>query len=133
MKNAKLLDAFPLVRFFKREAGSEQVKALLAAAVASRTSLLISELNAGEVFYAIARKFGAERAEEILAELFALPIERIPATWDIVLAAAKLKAQWAMSYADCFAAATAIQHHAILVTGDPEFKQVEHLMKIEWV
>lgn len=133
MKNAKLLDAFPLVRFFKREAGSEQIKGLLTSAVESRTSLLISEINAGEIFYAIARKFGDERAEEILAELFALPVERVPVTWEIVLAAAKLKAQWAMSYADCFAAATAIQHHAILVTGDQEFKQVKHLVKIEWV
>ena len=133
MKNAKLLDAFPLVQFIKREAGSERTKALLASAVKSGTPLLISEINAGEVFYAIARKLGADRAEEVLAELFALPIQRIPVTWELVLAAAKLKAQWAMSYADCFAAAAAIQRQVVLVTGDPEFKQIEHLVSIEWV
>ena len=133
MKNAKLLDAFPLVQFIKRETGSERTKALLASAVKSGAPLLISEINAGEVFYAIARKLGADRAEEVLAELFALPLQRIPVTWELVLAAAKLKAQWAMSYADCFAAATAIQRQAVLVTGDPEFKQIEHLVSIEWV
>ena len=133
MKNAKLLDAFPLVRLFKKEPGFERVKALLSESRRERAPLLISEINAGELYYAVARKAGVDAAEEIIADLSAIPMMLLPTTWELTLAAARLKAQWAMSYADCFAAATAIQHHAILVTGDPEFKQVEHLVKIEWV
>jgi predicted nucleic acid-binding protein len=38
-----------------------------------------------------------------------------------------------MSYADAFAAALAEQEKAILLTGDPDFKQVEKAIKIEWL
>ena len=34
---------------------------------------------------------------------------------------------------DCFAAATAIQRQAVLVTGDTELKRIEPLVSIEWV
>jgi ribonuclease VapC len=128
-----LLDAFPLVRLFKKEPGFERVKALLSESRQGRAPLLISEINAGELYYAVARKAGVDAAEEIIADLSAIPITLLPTTWDLTLAAARLKAQWSLSYADCFAAACAIQEHAVLVTGDQEFKQVEHLVKIEWV
>jgi ribonuclease VapC len=38
-----------------------------------------------------------------------------------------------MSYADCFAVACAVNESAVLVTGDPEFKAVSHLVQIEWM
>jgi len=39
----------------------------------------------------------------------------------------------AMSNADCFAAATAIREKAAIITGDPEFKQLEKEVEIEWI
>ncbi|MDD5284613.1 MAG: hypothetical protein PHD54_02040 [Desulfuromonadaceae bacterium] len=38
-----------------------------------------------------------------------------------------------MSYAGTFAVASAIEHNAVLDTGDPEFRQVEHLLNILWL
>jgi predicted nucleic acid-binding protein len=38
-----------------------------------------------------------------------------------------------MSYADCFAAALAKQKKALLLTGDPEFKQVDSEITIDWL
>jgi len=35
--------------------------------------------------------------------------------------------------ADCFAVATARREAAIILTGDPEFKKIEHLAEIEWL
>jgi len=55
-----------------------------------------------------------------------------PAPGTLVYQAAELKALYPISYADCFALACAINHAAVLVTGDPEFKIVEHLVKITW-
>ena len=133
MRSARLLDTFPLVRFFKKEPGFERVKALLSEARRARTPLLISEINAGELYYTVARKAGVDSAEEILAALSTIPITVLPTTWELTLAAARLKARWALSYADCFAAACAMQEGAVLVTGDQEFKQVEHLVSIEWI
>ncbi|HOW64450.1 MAG TPA: PIN domain-containing protein [Candidatus Paceibacterota bacterium] len=38
-----------------------------------------------------------------------------------------------MAYADCFAAALAKAENAELVTGDPEFKEVEKEIRIAWL
>jgi ribonuclease VapC len=51
----------------------------------------------------------------------------------LIFQAAEYKAQYALSYADCFALASAVEHKAIFVTGDPEFKKVEHLVDIVWI
>jgi ribonuclease VapC len=94
---------------------------------------LASELNIGEVFYVIARKKGLPKAEEFLTFLPGLPLRLLPVTWEIILQAARFKAQYALSYADCVAAASAVAHQAILVTGDPEFRALKHLVQIEWI
>ncbi len=133
MKNEKLLDTFCLVRFFKAEAGSERVKTLLLAARKAGTPLVMSEINAGELFYAIGRHAGLDRAEEVLANLSTIPVTLVPTTWELTLNAARLKAQWPLSYADCFAVAVAMARGSTIVTGDPEFKRVAHLVSIEWI
>jgi predicted nucleic acid-binding protein len=50
-----------------------------------------------------------------------------------VIAAGRIKAIHALSYADCFAAATAIRMQAPLVTGDPEFKSLGKQLPIDWI
>ena len=57
----------------------------------------------------------------------------LPVPNDLIFQAAELKARFAMSYADTFAVASAMEHNATLVTGDPEFRQVEQLIKILWI
>jgi len=47
--------------------------------------------------------------------------------------AAKIKGRYPLSYADTFAVATALRKDAAIITGDPEFKQVESLVSIEWL
>ena len=63
------------------------------------------------------------------------PIEVWPAGRDDVFAAARLKAGFKMSFADAFAAATAMGLNAALVTGDPELRALEDagLVRLEWV
>ena len=51
----------------------------------------------------------------------------------MVFKAAEYKAQYSISYADCFVLASAIEQKAAIVTGDPEFRKVEHLADIIWV
>jgi len=62
-----------------------------------------------------------------------LPIGIIDADKIITLEAAGLKAQYAIAYADCFAAALGILKKAKVVTGDPEFKKIGEKVKIEWI
>jgi predicted nucleic acid-binding protein len=48
-------------------------------------------------------------------------------------AAARLKAQLKLSYADCFAAALAQARKAALVTSDKDFQRAATALKILWV
>lgn len=52
---------------------------------------------------------------------------------EIIFSASEMKAKYAISYADCFAAATALEYEASIITGDPEFKKLEDIVKIEWI
>jgi predicted nucleic acid-binding protein len=61
------------------------------------------------------------------------PIEFIDVTRSMALSGARVKGSYAMSYADCIATALTMSLNAIVVTGDPEFRLVEHLLPIEWL
>jgi predicted nucleic acid-binding protein len=132
-KRARLLDSHALLAFLERERGSESVKAALKAARATGIHLLMNDINVGEVYYTIARERSDESARSFLAHLERLPIRTVPNSLSDVLEAARIKARFAVSYADAFAVATAIREKAAVMTGDPEFKAVEGLVAIEWL
>ena len=46
---------------------------------------------------------------------------------------ALIKSEHAVSYADAFCIATAQQLNATVLTNDPEFRSVQHLLKIRWL
>lgn len=132
-KKPRLLDSHALLAFLERERGSESVKAALESARAAGTRLLINDINVGEVYYTIARRRSHESAQSFLAHLERLPIKTVSNSFTDVLEAARIKARFAVSYADAFAVATAIKERAVVMTGDPKFEQVESLVTIEWL
>ena len=79
----------------------------------------MSWINVGEVFYVVMRLRGRGEAESVIRDLRAHVEFELPSA-ERVIAAAVIKADTAMAYADAFAAATAIAHDAVLLTGDPE-------------
>ena len=79
------------------------------------------------------RGVSAETAEQKAREIAAMPVEIVPADLQQTRQAAIFKATCRMSYADCFAAALAKSKNAELLTGDPEFKEVEKEIKINWL
>lgn len=128
-----LFDSYALLRFLQKEKGSQRVRELLREARAGSIPCLLSIINFGEILYITQRKFGAEARMRVFIAIQQMGISILPCPNALVYAAAELKAVYAMSYADTFALAAAIESKARLVTGDPEFKQAEHLVKIEWV
>jgi ribonuclease VapC len=50
-----------------------------------------------------------------------------------MLAAAHIKANHSVAYADAFAVAAAQELGGAVLTGDPEFKEVEELIAVEWL
>jgi len=131
----KVLDSWALIAFFEDEPAAEAVEKLLAQAAAEKHKLLLSVVNWGEIYYNTMREVSQEAAEQQARDLAALPIDIVGVGDDLQLVreAAKLKATKKMAYADCFAAALAKLRNVELVTGDPEFKEVEKEIKIGWL
>jgi len=131
VKKKILLDSFALLAYLQQEDGYEKVKNLLSS---DKTLLLMNDINIGETFYILAKKRGLEKAEYFLTVILpALPITNVGNTLQDVIHAAKIKARYPMSYADCFAVATAIKEKATIITGDPDFKQIEKIVSVEWL
>ncbi len=55
------------------------------------------------------------------------------ADWKLTRKAAQFKAVKKIAYADCYAAALAEDLGATIVTGDPEFSQIEGEVSITWL
>jgi uncharacterized protein len=131
----KVLDSWALIAFFEDEPAAHDVEKLLNQAVAEKHHLLMSAVNWGEVYYSTMRAVSEDAAERQAREIAALPIDIVGVSEDLALArqAAIFKAKHKMAYADCFAAALAKINNAEVVTGDPEFKQVESEVKVAWL
>ena len=130
-----MLDSWALLAFFEDEPAAEEVEKILLDGEAGRTRLLLSVINWGEIYYSVMRRVSQEAAEAKALEIAGMPIEMVPVDADLVLArrAAQYKATHKLSYADAFAAALAKERHAVLVTGDPEFRSLEKEFKIQWL
>jgi predicted nucleic acid-binding protein len=131
-----ILDSWPFVENILRKVRVHRLDELLERASKSEMLLLMSEMNLGEVFYLVAKHKGdTELAESVLATILRLPIQIVPVATGMVLRAARLKAERQLSYADCFGALLAIDNHAPMLKGDPDFLKLEAdgLIRVDWV
>lgn len=132
MKKKRLIDSYAMMAYLKKENGCEMVVEMLSDQKGN--SLIMNEINVGESYYIIARARGVKEADYFVETILPnLPIRLISNTFDDIIEAAKLKAAHPMSYADCFAVATAVREKASIVTGDPEFKALKNLVEIDWL
>lgn len=125
-----VLDTFALMAYFEGEPTGTAVKTLVARALDDEVVLGASLINAGELYYMTWRKRSAPHADGIWADLQRLPITLYSATQARILAAARIKATHHVSYADAFAIALAQELGSTVVTGDPEFKNIESIVPV---
>jgi ribonuclease VapC len=118
-----VLDSFALLAFLGGERGGATVKKLLVQAKQQEIQTMMTWVNVGEIAYIIERRWGKERVYQVIGTLEATAVEIIDAGRDLSLRAADIKANYPL----------AVREKAILVTGDPEFKQVADFVKIEWL
>lgn len=130
---ALVLDSWSVIAYLEDEPSGQQVADLIAAAHEEGIPIYMTVVNAGEIWYIIAREISEEEANSSIKELRELRIQFVDADWELTQEAARFKSQHKMSYADCYAAALAKTRKADLVTGDAEFKVVEDQVKIQWV
>lgn len=117
-----VLDSWTVLAYLKDEPAAARIEAEWLSQPPA-----ISSINLGETLYMRIRERGEKAAAADIAT-----IRRnstiIDPDWELVSAAAQIKATDGLSYADAFCAATAARLGAPLWTGDPEIiDRVEQL------
>jgi predicted nucleic acid-binding protein len=129
-----ILDAGAFIAFFNNESGAEKTEQLIKRARAKEVLLYASSINVYEVYYDALRGGALEKAEELLKEIYALPliiVEIIDRT--MMRHAAHFKTAYKMSVADSFALALAKQMNARVVSTDHhEFDTVEKSGEVQF-
>jgi predicted nucleic acid-binding protein len=117
------------------EPGASRFFAVLRAAQAGEVQLLLSTINRGEVFYNCWNEWDKATAEEVLRRLHRVPLLVVHPTEDDVMAAARVKAEYKIAYADAFAAVLAIQFAAPVLTGDRDFLRLRDagVLTLHWL
>jgi ribonuclease VapC len=122
-----------MLMLLNQEPGYEKIRDYLNEAQSAQRDVLMSAINVGETYYIVHRERGEPTAEQFLTLLKATQVLILTPTLEDILAAAKIKAKYPISYADVFAAATAIREGVSVVTGNPEFQKLERIVTVEWV
>jgi ribonuclease VapC len=124
-----VLDASAVIRYLADGIGEEKVDALMRRSAKGEARLVISVINWGEALYSLAKKAGLAAATADLKTLGAL-VESVSADEAHTEAAAAIRLNYRLGYADCFAAALAMRMDATLVTTDPDFAKLGKHIKV---
>jgi predicted nucleic acid-binding protein len=131
-----VLDSWAVMAWLKGEQpAAAQVRILFEAVYRRERHLAMSVVNMGEVFYLSAKAKGLTYGEHVLENLRSR-VKTISVNDDQVMQAAGLKARYPISYADAFAAATAMNRRSALMTGDPELRAMaeqEKSLALDWI
>ncbi len=128
-----VLDSFALLAFLADEPGAALVREILEYGQRHGGRLWISIINLGECLYIVEREQGLAATHRAISAVRQLPVKEVTADRARTFAAAHIKAHHKLSYADAFAVALAQEKEAAVVTGDPEFRQVEALIPVLWL
>lgn len=131
-----VLDSWAVIAWLKgQQPAADRVDGYFRESFAGALRLSISVLNLGEIYCVTAKHRDLAIAASVLEALQDYQVAVLPSPNDLVMAAARLKARWPLSYADAFAAATALHRNERLITGDPELRPLatgEGLL-LDWI
>jgi ribonuclease VapC len=128
-----VFDAFALLAYFENEPGAVFIQALIDRASQGEADLYLTVVNLGEILYRLEHLRGPQQPHVALSLIREWRLSIIPVDEALALAAARVKAERRMGYLDCFVVALAQQLDAAVVTGDPDFRRVGDLVRIEWL
>jgi len=122
------LDTSALLTLRDDEPGAARVEQVLEAADRC-AACFITRM---EVLYRVWKDEGERAGRLAYEQLLALPIDWLEASEPLLLRAAQIKASHALSLADAWIAAAALQCGATLLHKDPEFQSIDGLAQ-EWL
>jgi predicted nucleic acid-binding protein len=111
---ASVLDTWALLALLNDESPAARVEEAW-----QKEEPIMCSVNLGEALYLLIRAHGEEEGTKTVDRVRA-ELNVVDSDWRLVAEAAGIKAHGGLSYADCFALATARRHRAPLWTGDPE-------------
>jgi ribonuclease VapC len=130
---ALVFDSWAILAYLEDEPSAGKIADLIADAHEGGTPMKMSVVNAGEVWYIIARRTSPADANWALRLIEEIGIAFVDADMPLTKLAAGFKVKGNISYADCYAAALAKREKAALLTGDREFQQMEKEVRIIWL
>jgi predicted nucleic acid-binding protein len=125
-----VLDTSAWLTLIEDEAGADTVQDILEKAKVGEAIVLVSFVSFMEVYYITLQERDVNEARERVNLMAAMPVLRVESTRALGIAAAELKAEHRLSVADAWIAALAEERGATLVHKDPEFEQVEAVVKV---
>jgi ribonuclease VapC len=127
-----LLDTSALLALRDDEAGAQRVAELLQLATTGKAMCIVCFMTRMEVLYRVWKDEGEAKARLADEQLRSLPLQWVEASGPLLEAAAEIKALNALSVADAWIAAAALENNATLVHKDPEFRALTSLAQ-EWL
>jgi predicted nucleic acid-binding protein len=129
-----VFDACALIAYFNDEIGSEKVEELFEQANRNEIDLYAASVNLYEVYYGALKRGSLDKAEELLKDLYSLPltvVETLDQT--LIRLAGHFKTAYRLSLADSVALALAKQFNAHLVSTDHhEFDVIEKSGEVQF-
>jgi predicted nucleic acid-binding protein len=122
-----VLDANALYRFLTGGPGADTVTRLFKEARDSEQPLRMSVITWGEVYYTIAKVDGFAETAKTMERVKLLPLIILDADEAVTARAAQFKAGHGLPYADCFAAATAVNDEVVVTADVEDFKKIPGL------
>jgi ribonuclease VapC len=119
------LDTSAFIAHFADEPGSDRLEELLKSAGTGRVELFASFMTYMETLYRLWRERGEKQGKLTYLRLKALPVKRVDVSEGLLLRAGRLKAEFDLSVADAWVAATALLTGSRLVHKDPQFRPLD--------
>lgn len=127
-----VLDAWALLALiFKEEPAAGKVRDIFDKRESAKSSIHMSWINLGEVFYRIAHRKDMKAATTVLNDIKMLPVRLHEPSKNDILESAIIKSKYMVSYADAFAVSLAQKMDAVIYTGDPEIISLKDVVKVE--
>jgi predicted nucleic acid-binding protein len=124
-----VLDTSAILAYVENEEGVKEIEDLLHKAIEEEIDIYVSVVSYIEIYYISQREQGEKVANDRLNLLAELPLKQEHLGEHLIKIIGKIKATKSMSFADCCIAGLAKYKKATLVHKDPEYEQIEGLIK----
>jgi predicted nucleic acid-binding protein len=125
------LDTSAVLAYFLDEPGSTEVETILMQSEKGEAKVFVSFMTFMELMYRIWKTSGEQQAKKAYLLLRGLPVYEIVQNEDLLVTAARLKANYPVSVADAWIAGTALFTGSTLLHKDPEMESLADIIIVK--